>query len=73
MNLSEVGKDFISKCIEVEATKRLSAELALHHPWISQSRVGNNNSDVVALPGKNKRKRDGEAIEVQKVKHTKLN
>ncbi|CAH8616158.1 unnamed protein product [Heterobilharzia americana] len=33
-NISEEGKDFISKLLQVDPTKRLSAKECLTHPWI---------------------------------------
>ena len=36
-NISDLGKDFVSKLLEVNEEKRLSAEEALCHPWIQQT------------------------------------
>lgn len=55
--ISDVGKDFISKCIEVESSKRLSAHLALHHPWIKKDGTEPESDNSARLK---KRKRDTE-------------
>lgn len=44
VHISDLAKDFVSGCIEVESSKRMSAKNALRHPWITHK-----NGDLVPL------------------------
>jgi serine/threonine protein kinase len=35
-NVSDVAKDFVSRCLTVDPAQRITAEQALAHPWLSQ-------------------------------------
>ena len=34
--MSDVARDFVNKCLTVDASKRMTAEQCLAHPWLSQ-------------------------------------
>jgi calcium-dependent protein kinase len=33
-SISEEAKDFVRQCLQVDTSKRLTAEMAINHPWL---------------------------------------
>ncbi|XP_027767890.1 mitogen-activated protein kinase kinase kinase 18-like isoform X2 [Solanum pennellii] len=50
-NFSDVGLDFLAKCLERDSKKRWKVEQLLHHPFVSKGNsVKNNNFKVASTP-----------------------
>ncbi|XP_004230432.1 mitogen-activated protein kinase kinase kinase 18-like [Solanum lycopersicum] len=50
-NFSDVGLDFLAKCLERDSKKRWNVEQLLHHPFVSKgTSVKNNNFKVASTP-----------------------
>ena len=47
MTISEDGRDFISRLVEMDRSKRLTAKEALQHPWIKKlATIVNNDTGI---------------------------
>jgi serine/threonine protein kinase len=45
--VSDLARDLIAKCISVEVEKRITAEEALHHTWITEIRHPPDTDEVL--------------------------